>query len=346
MFKGIDLYSDTKTKPPRAMKEAMMEAVVGDEQQGEDPTTKQLEETMAQTLGTSAAMFFPSATMCNQIAIKLNTEPGDEIIGSHNCHVFGSECGGAAFHAGVQTRMIYAPTGIFGAQEIRALYNAGQGYHHPRSSLLLVENTTNSGGGHAWPRSMLQEVLDCARDLNLKAHLDGSRIFNAMIASHCDLIDLTRGFDTVTVCFSKGLSCAMGAVLGFDKAHFTKVRRLKQLFGGALRQSGILAAACLYALKHHVADLAADHRRALDFAQGLANIKGIKVENPNPATNIVFFSLDPASGRDPDQFLARCLQRELRFSRFSPTRFRALTHRDIGDGDISQALEIIKEILA
>jgi threonine aldolase len=344
MFKGIDLFSDTATKPSAAMKQAMMEALLGDEQLGEDPTTKKLETMMAERLGKSCALFFPSATMANQIAVKLHTEPGDEVIAHEHCHIFNAEGGGAAFHSHVQARMIPSKSGIFGADEVRLRFRDRPSPNSPKTGLLIVENTTNAGGGCAWPLAMLQEVTDYAKSKGIKSHLDGSRLFNAAVKTECDAAHLAAGFDSITICFSKGLGCPSGAVLAFDAKDFARVRKLKQIFGGAMRQSGMLAGAALFALEHHLPDLAQDHEKATRLAQGLAKIPGILVEDLNPSTNMVFFSLAPQGG-DPAAFNELTKARGLRFSCFDENRFRAVSHRDLSMADIEKALEIVADIV-
>lgn len=344
MFDGIDFSSDTRTVPSLAMKQFMMSAAVGDEQIGEDPSTKLLEETMALRLGKSAAMFFPSATMCNQIAVKLHCQPGEEVIGAESCHIFAAEAGGAAFHAGVQTRMIPTLDGTFTGAELKNYVRASLGPLIPKSRLLLVENTSNAGGGVAWPLAQLSSLMAVAKELGLKTHLDGARLFNAALATKSDIKSLAAGFDTVSLCFSKALGCAIGAILAFDQKDWHQVRRLKQVFGGALRQSGILAAGCLYALEHNVDSLIDDHNNAHSFSRGLSMIAAIKVENKTPSTNMVFFSVDP-DVIDPNQFLDRCLSYQLRFSRSAYNRFRAVTHRDISAAQINEAVLRLEQAL-
>lgn len=344
-FIGIDLYSDTSTRPSVGMKKAMMEAELGDEQRGEDPTTKKLEEVMALKLKKSAAMFFPTATMCNQIAAKLYTRPGDEVLGAKGCHMFDLEGGALAFHSSVQPYAVNAKNGIFNGDDLKKAFRFSDDPNSPRQSLVLVENTTNKGGGYAWQKEQLDSVTVFARSHGLKCHLDGSRLFNAAISVNESIESLSEGFDSVTLCFSKGLGCGAGAILAFDAKDLKEVRRLKQMFGGALRQSGMLTAACLYALEHHVPDLKHDHRRARILAEGLASIPGLKVENESPDSNIVYFSLNTAK-YDPESFLLACLKRKLRFSCFGVNRFRAVTHRDIDDEGIKEAVLILKELLS
>jgi threonine aldolase len=343
MFNGIDLFSDTVTKPTEAMRKAIANAEVGDEQKGEDPTTRKLEEMLADKLGFSAAMFFPSATMANEIAIRAHCEPGDELIAAEDCHLFLSEAGGPALHASVMARPIKTSNGIFTAEDIRLNYRGVQNPLHPVTKMVNVENITNMGGGIAWTYEQLSSVLNVAQELNLKTHLDGARFFNAVIASKLAPQKLAARFDTVTICLSKGLGCPIGAVLAFDKAHWSKIRRLKQLFGGAMRQSGMLAAAGIYALENHIERLQEDHDHARLLAEQLSCIPQIKVETTSPSTNMVFFSWH-SDRITPTQFAESCVQKGLRFSQTSANRFRAVTHLDIKRADIEKTVEIVRKI--
>lgn len=343
MFKGIDLFSDTATKPSQAMKEAMMSAPLGDEQLSEDPTTKALEEKMAAMLNKEAAMFFPSATLANQIAVKLHTEPGDEVIAHEYCHIFNSEGSGAAIHSHVQARMIQSANGIFGPEEIVKRFREHSSPYSPRSRLVIVENTSNAGGGAVWSQKEVQDVLKQTKELNLKSHLDGARLFNAQASLGCKLHELSEGFDTITICFSKGLGCPAGAVLAFDKALYSRLRRLKQVFGGALRQSGILAAGAHFALENNVSDLIEDHKKALLLAENLQKQAKLMLLTPKPQSNMVFFSVDRAQ-IDPDKFYSELLKMGLRFSRVAKNRFRAVAHRDISFSQIKEACEIINKL--
>lgn len=344
MFRGIDLYSDTMTRPTPAMRRAMAEAEVGDEQEGEDPTTARLEARAAELLGHSAAMFFPSATMANQIALRLHCEPGDELIADSGCHLFFAEAGGPAVHSGVMARGIPTANGVFTGEDVRRTYRAAKGPHYPISKIVSVENTTNMGGGIAWPEETLRSVVQTARELGLKLHMDGSRLFNAVVKQGTTAKAIASRFDTVTVCFSKGLGCPTGAVLAYDQANFPRVRRLKQLMGGAMRQSGILAAAALHALDHHVERLAEDHENAQRLAARLADgIPHVTVENHPPSTNMVFFHWTHPSV-NASEFSARCKAQGLRFSRGGESRFRAVTHLDVQRADIDKAVDIVRTI--
>jgi threonine aldolase len=345
MFIGIDLSSDTATRPTAAMKQAMMNAELGDEQKGEDPTTQRLEEIMAEKLGHSAAMFFPSATMANEVAIRLFCEPGDELLAADNCHLFFAETGGPAVHAQVMARSIPTASGIFTAADVRGIYRWSQGPNYPRSKLLSVENTTNMGGGIAWRQDELNSVLDAARDLKLKTHLDGSRLFNAAVRTGLMPQQIAARFDAVTICLSKGLGCPLGAVLAFAKEHWEQVRRLKQLMGGAMRQSGMLAAAGIYALQHHVERLQEDHDHAQLLAEKLAGITPITVETHDSTltTNLVFFRWR-SSKMTAREFAANCQQRGVRFLQTDENRLRAVTHLDIKRADIEQAARVMQDV--
>lgn len=345
-FKGIDLFSDTLTQPTAEMKQAMISAELGDEQKGEDPTTLKLEEMVANLLGHDAAMFFPSATLSNQIALRLLCDRGDELLAAANCHLFNAEAGGPAVHSGVMAKPIATETGIFTADQVRAQYRWSKGPHYPLSKCLSVENTTNMGGGIAWPLDQLNSVLDVAQELNLRTHLDGARLFNAAVKTNLKPHELASRFDTVTICLSKGLGCAAGAVLAYPKKDFATVRRLKQLMGGSLRQSGILAAAGIYALENHVKRLAVDHQNAQLLAEKMVKeISDIHVETNPPSTNMVFFEW-LGSKLTPTQFLEQCVKKGLRFSHVGERRFRAVTHLGITRADIEKAIGILKQIAA
>lgn len=347
MFKGIDFFSDTLTRPSTAMKKAMMDAEVGDEQKGEDPTTRRLEEKVADLLGHSSAMFFPSATMANEVAIRLLCEPGDELVAAHNCHLFIAESGGPAIHAGVMLKPIATPNGIFSGDDVRASFRWSKGSHYPVTKLVSIENSTNMGGGIAWSKTQLDSVFEATKTLDLKTHLDGARLFNAAASSSLTPQEIAGRFTTATICLSKGLGCATGAVLVFDKAHWTKVRRLKQLMGGAMRQSGILAAAGIYALDNNLERLSDDHENAALLARLLGeDLSHVTVETPSPSTNMVFFRWT-ASAVPVADFLKKCEDRGVRFGDVEPPgRIRAVTHLDISREDVLKAATIVKEVSA
>lgn len=344
MFKGIDLYSDTQTRPTAPMLRAMVEAEVGDEQMGEDPTTLKLEETIAEMTGKTAAFFFPSATMANQVALKIHCEEGDEVIGADSCHIFIAEAGGPAIHSGLMAKPIETPTGIFTGNDVRKHFRTNRGPHYPVTRLVTVENTTNMGGGVAWKANELHDVLDAAEELGLKSHLDGARLFNAVIRSGLSPKSIAGRFSSATICLSKGLGCAAGAVLAFDKTHYTKVRRLKQLFGGAFRQSGYLAACGLFALENHVHRLQEDHENANRLREGLQEIPHLFVETHEQSTNMVYFRWISKTVA-PEIFYRRCIESGVRFSSVgNQGRFRAVLHLNISKQDVEKALGIFNRV--
>lgn len=339
----IDLFSDTITRPTPAMRAAMAAAEVGDEQRGEDPTTRRLEERAAELLGQETSTFLPSATMANAIAIQLFCGPGDEILSAENGHVLNYEAGGAAVHARAAVRSIPTWTGIFGKNAV--LQRLRQDTPHaPRPRLVVVENTTNAGGGRPWPLEESDGVLQAAHENGLRVHLDGSRLFNAAVALQLPSSRLGQGFDSVTLCLSKGLGCPVGAVLAHCRDLSPQVRRLKQLMGGAMRQSGILSGAGLYALEHHVQRLAQDHANAAALAEGLENISQLVVEKIPLRTNMVYFEV-------PDRYSPDRLEQELqsdgvRVSRVNQRRFRAVTHLDVSADDIERAVKVFRQVCA
>jgi threonine aldolase len=344
IFKGIDLSSDTATLPTLAMKKAMMAAVLGDEQKGEDPTTRQLEEKVAELLGFEKALFLPSATMANQIAIRLLSEPGNALIAAENSHIFNAECGGPAIHSGVMAKAIRTPTGMFTSDDLLGAYRKSNSPPHVISTCLSIENTTNLGGGLAWELKNLHSVLLTAKKLKLKTHLDGARLLNASVKTNTKPSLLVKNFDTVSICLSKGLGCPMGAVLAFPENHLEKAYWLKHLFGGAMRQSGILAAAGIYALDHHLKHLAEDHKNAAYLAQKFqAEMADLQVEHHSLSTNMVFFSWI-GKNFSATQFYEACLKKGVRFSVVSENRFRAVTHLNVSKRDIDRAVKVLKEI--
>lgn len=343
MFKGIDLFSDTVTKPTVPMLQAMMAADLGDEQRQEDPTTRKLEEKIADMTGHSEALFFPSATMANEVALKALSEPGMELIGSENCHLFTAEAGGPAVHSQLLSKPIHTSTGIFSGEDVRKLYRGAVGPLNPVTGIVSVENTTNMDGGIAWKLEELDSVLKVSEELTIASHLDGARLFNAVVKSGLSPKAIAERFDTVTICLSKGLGCAMGAVLAFDRKLFPKVRRLKQLFGGALRQSGILAAGGLYALENHIHRLQEDHAHADLLRDGLEGTPHLFVEHAERTTNMVFFRW--ISKEIPSQkFYNACLEKGVRFSPAGTNRFRGVTHMQVSKSDIERAIKTVREV--
>ncbi|MGH6944983.1 MAG: threonine aldolase family protein, partial [Geminicoccaceae bacterium] len=295
----IDLYSDTHTTPTPGMRRAIAEAEVGDEQMGLDPTVNALCERVAALLGKEAAVYLPSGTMCNEIAFRVHCRPGDEIVLDATAHPFHAESGGPAALAGAMLRGVAGERGIFTGNQVRSALRSGS-RHEPRSRLLSVENTTNLGGGAVWPLGALREVTNVAREHGLACHMDGARLMNAVVASGIAAADYAAPFDSVWIDFSKGLGAPVGGVLAGGGRFIEEAWRFKQQMGGAMRQAGIIAAACLYALDHHVERLADDHANARRLAEGLAGIEGlaaipaIELDPASVETNIVWFDV---SGR-------------------------------------------------
>ena len=340
-FQVIDLSSDTSTRPSPAMREAMARAEVGDEQRGEDPTTRELERRMAELCGFEAATFLVSATMANAIALQLHCAAGDEILAAENSHIVADEGGGSAALARAVVRTIPTWNGIFEASAVRARMRT-ESPRSPRTRLVTVENTTNMGGGRPWPRAQLQEVVEVSKKLGLALHLDGSRLFNAACALQRPVSDLTPGFDTATVCLSKGLGCPVGAVLLSSRAEAARAARIKQMMGGAMRQSGVLAAAGLYALEHNLERLREDHALAEYLALRLGEHPGVIVESVPVRTNMVFFE---QSGPQAASFDERLIEQGVRVARVGPQRFRAVTHLDVSRLDVDRAVSVIASIL-
>ena len=334
----INLYSDTQSQPSPAMRQAMAEAEVGDEQRSADPSVNALCERVAALLGKEAAVFLPSGTMCNEIAILLHCRPGDEIICERDCHLIVAEGGGPAALAGVMMHQIDGERGIFSAEQVRAATRAKNRYA-PRSRLVCVEQTANLAGGHVWPLDQLTAVADVARDAGLATHMDGARLMNAVVQSGISASEWATGYDSCWIDFSKGLGAPVGAVLAGSHDFIQQAWRVKQHIGGAMRQSGILAAMCLYALDHHVERLADDHALAASIADRIRQHP--KVEKVLPVhTNIVIFDMSP-DAPDAAELARLCKNDGISFGAFGPRRIRIVTHLDVDEhaGDaLCQAL--------
>ena len=334
----IDLRSDTLTQPTPGMRRAMADAVVGDEQKREDPTVIALEERAAELLGQEEAVYLPTATMGNQIALRLLSEPGDEVIAEASSHVFRYELGGPAVHSGLAMKAIASRDGRISPADVRAAVSPPGDLHTAPTRLLSLENTHNGGGGRVWPLQRIREVVAEARSHRLAVHLDGARVLNAAVAAGIPAADYGREFDTVTLCLSKGLGCPLGALIATSAERAPKARRFKHLFGGAMRQAGVVAAAGLYALDHHVARLADDHANARRLAEGLAEA-GLPVDLDQVETNFVLLDAR-AFGLTGDEALAR-LRAEGVLLSFAARKdvLRAVTHLDVTADDIERAID-------
>lgn len=342
----IDLRSDTVTRPTPAMWDAMRSAPLGDDVLGDDPTVRRLEERFAALLGKAAACFVPSGTMGNQAAIRAHTEPGDEIIAHADSHIILYEGGGPAALSGCMVRPIASPRGVFGVEHLNPLVR-GNDVHFPRTRLVVVENTHNRGGGAVWTIEQIRMVTRRARELGLRAHLDGARLWNASVATGTAISVYAEGFDTVTCCFSKGLGCPVGSVLAGDGATIARARRVRKMFGGGMRQAGMLAAACLHAMDHHVARLADDHANAREFARLVATVPGITLDEDQSRhgveTNIVYFDLGPSVATDAAGLCEALKQRGVLMLATGPRRVRAVTHLDVSR---SQAIDAAAAVRA
>ncbi|MBN2377952.1 MAG: low-specificity L-threonine aldolase [Sedimentisphaerales bacterium] len=338
----IDLRSDTVTRPTPAMRQVIADAEVGDDVLGDDPTVNALEERTAKLLGKEAAVFVPSGSMSNQIAIRCQTEPGDEIVTESQSHCYYYESGGPAALSGVMCQLIAGQRGIFTADDLRASLRPSN-MHLPVTKLVCVENTHNRGGGSIWPFEQLLEVTQVAREAGLKLHLDGARIWNASVATGISEKQYAELFDSVSVCFSKGLGAPVGSALAGSADLIARARRFRKMFGGAMRQAGIIAAGALYALENQRSRLIEDHDNAQALAQGLAGLPGIEFDPQNVETNIVSFKVSkmPAA-----QFAELLYDKELWVLANGPDNIRAVTHLGINSNDIADAVDIIREALS
>jgi threonine aldolase len=336
----VNLHSDTQTRPSEGMRRAIANAEVADEQRGLDPTVNALQERVAELLGHEAALFLPSGTMCNQIAIRLHTRPGDEVILERFSHPIIAEAGGPAAHSGVMMQPLDGVGGMFSAAQVESALRTRGNRYEPRSRLVCVEQTTNYGGGRVWPLRQIREVLDVAERHGLKAHLDGARLMNAVVASGVSASEYASGFTTAWLDFSKGLGAPVGACLAGSEELIEEAWRFKQMMGGALRQAGIVAAAGLYALDHNVDRLAEDHENARLLAEGLAELPGARIDVSKVETNIVIFEVD-----DPAGVLTSLFGRGVEMTQFGPGRIRAVTHMDVDRAAVARALLALQEVL-
>ncbi len=336
----IDLYSDTQTRPTQGMREAMAKAEVGDEQQKTDPTVAKLNERVADLLGKEDAVFLPSGTMCNQIALLVHVRPGEEVICDRTSHIVNSEGGGGAALAGAMFRCLDGARGMYTPEQVEAALKPDNRYN-PRQVLVEVEQTSNGGGGSVWPAERIRAVAAVARKHKLATHMDGARLMNAVVASGTTAKEFCRDMDSVWLDLTKGLGCPVGAVLAGTKDFIKEAWRWKQRLGGSMRQAGVIAAAGLYALDHHVERMAEDHRNAKALAKGLAEIPGLAVEPVE--TNMVFFDVG-ATGLDGYRFNEALRRYGVRVSVGSPRRVRALTHLDIPAAAIPKALDAIRRV--
>jgi threonine aldolase len=337
----VDLRSDTLTKPTAAMRAAMAAAEVGDDVFGEDPTIQALEARAAELAGKEAALFVPSGTMANLIACKLHTQPGDEVILERTSHLYRYEAAGFAAFAGVSTALIDGERGLLAADQIDGAVRLHD-VHQPHSRLLWLENTHNAGGGSCYPSDRLAAVVDAGRRHGLAVHLDGARVWNACIAQNLPLSAIAEHVDSLSFCFSKGLGCPVGSVLIGSRPFITDARHVRKMLGGGMRQAGVLAAAALHALQHHVARLADDHANAALLADGLDGLAGLRVRRP-VETNIVL--LDTTASRfTPLELVGMLVGEGVRCLPLNATTVRLVTHLDVSREDVAHAVVVARRI--
>lgn len=337
----VDLSSDTQTRPSPGMRQAIANAEVGDEQKREDPSVNRLQEIVCELTGMEAAVFLPTGTMCNLVAHAVHCRPGDEIILEEQSHPAHFEGGGPAVHSRASLRLLPTRDGVFSPEQVEGALRPDDP-HFPKSRLVCVENTHNLKGGRIWPVPAIAAVAEMARKHKLALHLDGARLMNAVIGSGVPAKGYCRFFDSAWIDLSKGLGCPAGGVLAGSKDFIVQAWRYKFLFGGAMRQAGILAAAGVYAFENNVQRLAEDHAKAKALATGMQAIKGIEVDIAAVETNIVIFDI-AGSGIPRAEFMSRVQSQGVRFSALmQPTRLRAVTHLDIPQDGVERALAAVR----
>jgi threonine aldolase len=337
----IDLRSDTLTQPTPEMRQAMANAEVGDDVFGEDPTVLALEARTAELLGKEAAVYMPSAVMTNQVAVRVHTRPGDELFCDANAHIHFYESGAPAALSGVTCHLLAGVRGIFSADDLRAAIRPAN-VQFPAPALVCLENTHNRGGGSVWSLAQTRAVAEVAREAHLKMHLDGARLWNAALASGTSEASYAACFDSVSVCFSKGLGAPVGSALAGDGEFIAQARRVRKRVGGGMRQAGIIAAGALYALQHHRGRLIEDHRNARSLAEALAKIDGIDIDPSEVQTNIVLFRTGPV---DANALAARLAERGVGMLARDAGSIRAVTSLMVTEAMVAEAAAIVAECL-
>jgi threonine aldolase len=335
----IDLISDTVTRPTKEMLAAMMSAEVGDDVFKSDPTVTALQKKAAALFGMEDALFFPSGTMANQTAIKLHTQPGDKLFCDKWAHVYNYEGGGAAFNSGVSCKLIDGDRGMFTAEQLKIASAGRADIHVPYSRLVCVENTTNKGGGACWDFEELKKIRQVCLDQNLDYHLDGARLFNALVAKNETPRQYGELFDTISICLSKGLGAPVGSILLGSKTHIAKALRIRKLFGGAMRQVGFLAAAGLYALDNNIERLADDHKKAKEIEQLLNSLSYIKKVEPVETNIIIFYVKDHLNAED---FISKMEEKNILLTPMGDGKIRIVTHLDFSDQMLEKLLYELK----
>jgi threonine aldolase len=339
----IDLRSDTVTQPTPAMRKAMAEAEVGDDVFGEDPTVNALQEKVARMLGKESAIFVPSGTMANQLAIKCHTQPGDEVIIEASSHPYNFEGGAAAALSGVQFYCLKGVRGILDASQVEEAARP-EDHHFPVTRLICLENTHNRGGGSIYPIEKMAAIYRLAKSKSLLLHLDGARLWNASVAKGIDPKEYAQWADSVSVCLSKGLGAPIGSLVAGSKTFIDRVHRFRKMFGGGMRQVGIIAAAGIYALDHHIERLKQDHRNAKRLSLGLQKLKGVSFNPEHVETNIVILDVGNTGMTAPQ--VAEAMKKErILIHAFGRTLIRLVTHLDVSDEDIEVALGAFEKVL-
>jgi threonine aldolase len=339
----IDLRSDTVTSPSPAMRQAMAAAPVGDDQYGEDPSVNRLQERIAELLGKEAALFVPSGTMANQIGLKILTRPGDDVVVGEEAHIVWHESGAAAANSGVQFT-VAGRGGLFTAADLRAAYKPPGHIVFPPTTLVAIENTHNRGGGVVFPQAEAVAICEAARELGLASYLDGARLFNTAATTGRSLAELAAPFDVVSVALSKGLGCPVGSLIAGRYAGIVRARRARRMFGGAMRQSGILAAAGLYAIDHNLARLVEDHANAKILAERLMGLRGVCLDLTTVQSNIVIFRMEDGAP-DAVTIVARAQDRGVLISAFGERTVRAVTHLDVTRDQCRRAADLLAEVI-
>lgn len=337
----IDLRSDTITQPTKGMLEAMMNAKTGDDVYKEDPTVNALEARLADMFGMDTALFFPTGTMANQTALKLHTNPGDQVICDSNAHIYHYEGGGASFNSGISCKLLQGQGGTFTADQVVEAINPPDFYHSPLTTLVEIENTANRGGGTCWDFEEIKKIKTVCDQHNLGLHLDGARFWNALVAKKEDAKAYGKVFDTISVCLSKGLGCPAGTVLVGNETIMKNAIRIRKILGGGMRQTGYLAAAGLYALDHHLDRLAEDHLKAKEIEAVLTQLECVK-QVQKVETNIIIFELNHKT--DETQFLKIMASNNIRVSGMGNGKLRLVTHLDYTDAMHERFLEILKQL--
>lgn len=339
----VDLRSDTFTKPSPGMREAIAGAEVGDDVFGEDPTVNLLQERVASMLGKEAGLFVASGTMGNQVAVNAHTQPGDEVILEATAHIFMYEAGAPGLLSGVQLKTVPGALGVLSAEQVEDAIRP-ENYHFPPTRLICLENTHNTAGGTIFPLDEIKRIREVADARGLSMHLDGARLWNASVASGIPLDEWAQAFDSVSVCFSKGLGAPVGSLLAGSEAFIRRAHRYRKVYGGGMRQAGIIAAGALYAVEHNIERLEEDHRDARRLAESVASLPGVSIDMDSVQTNIVYMEVEGAK-YTAQQIVEKLRNGGILMLALGKSRIRAVTHMDIPEGGIDRAIHGFKQLL-